>query len=174
MKNLVTLIICIITFINFSQAQNSLIYRDNIEPQIGLNNSVSLNDLYYQSKEFRDVKRLGSNYVKSCESSPVDEICIFEFPGMKITFINLNGEFELSELEITKGHILVLNKNQIPFGKESVGFLKGKSENLTLNSFKDSSKLTLQEKYNNTYKYLEIFKNSDDEIEKIIYKRSLL
>lgn len=168
-------IFCVYSTISFGQSNKSVVYNGEQLANIVLNDDVPISKLYYQSENFSDVLKLGDVKDRECEKSPVDEVCVFTFPNMKITYINLNGDFELSEiLFFGKQSGIKINDEKIFIGEHNISQNQQRTSKSVLSSFKNGQGLSSKQKFEGGYTYMELFIDENDKIEKIVYKRSLL
>lgn len=163
------------SMVSFGQSNKSMVYNGEQLANIVLNDNVSISNLYYQSEDFSDVLKLGDLKERKCEKSPVHEVCVFTFPNMIITYINLNGDFELSEILFfgRKGGMKI-NGERIFIGDKNISQNQQRTSSSSLSSFKNGLGLTSKQKFEGGYTYIELFIDENDKIERIVYKRSLL
>ena len=159
----------------YGQSTKSIVYNGEQLKNISINENVPMSNLYYQSADFLDVQKLGFVKKKDCKKSAVDEVCIFTFSNMEITYINLNGDFELSEITFFgKESVIKINGEKLTIGNKNVSLNQQRNTDSFLNNFIDGQGLTSQQKFEGGYTYMELFIDENDKIARIVYKRDLL
>ncbi|MGJ3235166.1 hypothetical protein [Marivirga sp.] len=126
------------SIISFGQSNKSMVYNGEQLANVVLSDDVPISILYYQVEDFSDVLKIGDLIEKKCEKSPVDEVCVFTFPNMKFTYINLNGDFELSEiLFFGKRSGIRINDERIFIGEKNISQNMQRTSQSLLSSFKN-------------------------------------
>lgn len=175
MKNLFIIILALICINAYGQHRNILITGEGIT-ETTINNKLPLSLLYNPGDNFENLEPLGQPFSKDCVQTFVDETCKFIYDGFTLTFTNIHGSPELTEMVVHGPEVQIdfldykLKKGLVPtelLEENNSGRRKG----ITVEHNHRKSK---KEKFGNEYSYLEIKLDQDNRVDSIFYVRHIL
>lgn len=176
MKNLLMLIFVLSSFCAFAQQGNNILIRGEGTTQISINNRVPISKLYNPGDNFENLEPLGPPISKKCTQTFAYEICVFVYDGFTLTFTNIHGSPELTEMVVHGPEVQIdfldykLKKGLVPTGLLEENN-HGRRKGLTVEHNHRKSK---KEKFGNEYSYLEIKLDEENSVDSIFYVRHIL
>lgn len=173
MKKL-TLIISVLVFLvydnSFGQSTYVLLEQDTCRLKI---NGLSILDLNMTGVNFEQLAAFGTLQDSTYTRTFVDETWELTYPGLSLTFINLDGKPKLYQLVITSFDEVAVEfcqKRIYSHSAEVFDFKGNSKEKIQVTVINDNT--TEAEKFGNGYNYLEMILDSKKHIKSLRFQDS--
>ncbi len=174
MKHILLFAFLLIAIINTSFAQHSLLLNE-LPRDVSLDGKISLFNLVNPGESFEHLAPLGEPREKSITTSFIGSTYTFSYEGLTLTYVDVNGENELTELVIHSTHFLKIHNECIKRENNIMPLIdQAKSNNARSGINLHYIESTRERKFGNGYTHIEVVINDNNEsTEKIILRRRI-